>query len=233
MKRYSLFALIALVSYANCAALVAAPILDQNQPATTTSNISIRDTNGSFNDYLIIGQTFTNGLSGQLTRVDIVAYRSASTTAPLDLEIHPLGLGGIPDDTAAPLAAASLPAASFATTPSTSNWVSFDLTASNLFVTAADQLAIVVSTTAINGSTPYGWLLRSPDSYAGGSTFLSRGAVGDGAWNPLTFGLSFRTFVDPEAVAEVPEPTSFALFAVGSVCLVVPLWRRRKTQSIG
>lgn len=101
-------------------------------------------------------------------------------------------------------------------------WITWDVTASNIFVNPGDQLTIGVGSDAL-GSTPYMWVSAFP--YGGGNLWLSRGYYG-GVWQDLGFDVGFQTFVDPESQPVVPEPTSGVVLLVAGLACVMSRPRR-------
>jgi len=162
------------------------------------------------NSGLYRAQTFTVGLSGLLTRFEVVLSASAGGTS--DFEIWST-VGGVPE--AIPGTALAAGMVSFGVGEA---WVGADLSGSGLNVTAGDVLALVQ---IANSTTGFGsWRGASPDSYAGGEAFTTNLTNPSGAW--LAFGgqdFSFRTFVDPDAGAAVPEPATVVLMGLGLVGL--------------
>ncbi len=193
----------------------ATPILDQFFVADVAGDNTIIA--ARFN----AAQTFTVGITGVLTSVEVNIAQFELTSAPLVLDIRTTtdGVPTEPDSGSNVLATLTLPAASI---PSIPEFVTFDVP--DLSVTAGEVLAITMSTTAgaVLGApddAPFIWLDGS--GYSGGRAF-ARGVDaagltwGDGA----TFSLAgtdyaFRTFVDP--ASPVPEPSTLLLLCVLAV----------------
>lgn len=195
----------------------AAPVLDQSFDASGGSFLS------GITSSQELAQTFTVGLTGLLTSVD-VQIRNFGASLPLLLDIRSTS-GGAPVEPNAPvLASASLPPASI---PGTVGFVSFGFTP--FAVTAGDVLAIALRASPGQGGFAYGWQGDAAGGYGPGQRYLrTPGTVtwfGGGSLSDQDFG--FKTFVDTAAVA-VPEPTSLALFATGLLALALMLRRRRK-----
>src|SRR5262249_2992028 len=134
-------------------------------------------------------QTFTVGVTGLLSRVDVFTNLE-SGPGPFHWDVRPVSASGAPLDSNA-LALAS---GSFNMPSNGSSFVALDLSANPVAVSAGQKLAIVLSTP--NGS--FGWGL-SDAGYAGGDAWQRSGTFNNGfAWiTNLQPGndLGFRTFV--------------------------------------
>lgn len=162
-------------------------------------------------------QTFTAGITGQVTQVNVRAFNYfGAATAPLQLDLYSIG-GPYPEALQTNLASGSI---SQALVPSTSGFVSFDLTAANASLVAGQQYAIVISTTS---GFSYEWEGSASGTYAGGS---GRTPSGGNLYYTLAgqnFDFGFQTFVNP-----VPEPTTVALLGTGLIGLLITARHRRK-----
>jgi hypothetical protein len=195
----------------------AAPILDQSFEAMSSP----------LNGHIISStqtpaMTFTVGITGTLTRVDVEVARS--TTVPssdLLLELRSTLPGGGPSSEV--LASVVIPAASV---PTAFSFLPVDLTSANPQVTQGDLLAIVLQTSAPpsgGGINPYAWELDS--GYPRGSSWIRpSGSTNFVSLDPIDYG--FRTFVEPAQAAPVPEPSSFVL--LGTAVGLLSYWRRRR-----
>lgn len=161
--------------------------LDQAQPVISGTAGLVSPTN-------IWAQTFTNGVSGGLDRVDLAVARQGAGSVPLQVAIRPVS-GGVPSGPA--LASASVPAASIPLelTPTAFRSVALAPPAP---VSAGVQYAIVVSSASCGFANCYAWAFGpAGNPYAAGSGFLS----GDGGatWSPANaFGstdFAFKTYV--------------------------------------
>jgi hypothetical protein len=167
------------------------PVLDQQHDFAATDEGTVRSD-------IDRAQTFTVGVTGTLSRVDLRVRRpDASTTAPLLLDIRSTSAGGPVEPNAPVLASVSIPAStipivSLASTPFTS----FDLSAANLQVAAGDILAVV-----LRSANPYEWAISNSGGYSAGSEFV-RSPVTSHQWDlgALDDDFAFRTFVLPECV---------------------------------
>jgi cysteine-rich repeat protein len=172
----------------------AAPELDQQQE---TSNNAFSPSSGA-----VIWQTFTPGVTGKLTSIELLASKFPCIMPPCipgaDLDVAIVATtGGLPDGTVlatgtVPLAEVNLP-----------EWKSVALTPT-ADVTAATLYAIRLTSTGMGGgmmsdsiSTAF---MSSGNPYGGGEVFSDLNA-GDGLDDPenTTFpgaDLAFRTYVD-------------------------------------
>lgn len=219
----SLRATVALSIVVASAGARASPILDQS----FEENISA--TGGSQG----IAQTFTVGVTGTLTRVDIFAEQLTAISLGI------LGTtGGVPTPFSAALGTVPLTDIPFT---GFGSWVSVDVSALNISVTSGDLLAwALVGTQAQVGGSDF---LVPGDRYTGGEAFSGRTIVitpgkppvffppGE-VWapalaSPLVVDLAFHTYVEPTAV---PEPSTLALLAAGALMLL-PL-RRRSSSTL-
>ena len=179
-------------------------------------------------------QTFTVGIAGQLSRIDLeIAYiTTIPPTRGLNLEVRTT-TGGVPTNTV--LATVLLPAASVPPSPTELHdpypFASFDVSSAGLVVSPGEQLAIVLTTESESPSF-YGWhandINQDPGqlvAYDGGVQFFFLGENPDpGDWNKLDdefSDLGFRTYV-----AIIPEPSTLAL----ATCALLGLVGRRKRR---
>lgn len=143
-----------------------------------------------------ITQTFTVGISGTLTRVDITEIRHHRCTATADLLFQLVTTaGGVP--TTIVLANMSVPASSVPPLNGPLGVVSIDIASFGVEVSVGDVLAIVLSTAAPGGGCTFAWNGDIPGTYGPGSTFLF------GSDNLRD--MAFRTWVEPPVCIEPPE----------------------------
>lgn len=189
----------------------AAPILDQDNDPTPGPTAWIGLSNGV--DW---SQTFTVGITGTLTRVDVRMFKaSGDVTDPLLFDIRTT-VAGVPTETDAGaniLASVSIAAGDVSTTESLFN---VDLSSFSLGVTTGDVLAIVLRSDDATGGA-YQWRGTDPDVYSGGTAYFRTG----GTWGEeeQIEDLNFRTYVESGAAA-IPEPSTWLLMALGGLGLV-------------
>jgi hypothetical protein len=187
MSRSRIFSAI-VISFSLLVTAASAQVLDQSYDPGNVGGYSFNSTNPQ-------AQSFTVGITGLLTQVDIRAYNFfGGATAPLTVGVYQFNPGS-PPTLGALLATASLPQSSV---PSTSGFLSFDLSASSPMVTIGQQLVIRASTAS---STSYLWEGRTPGGYSSGQGYVSSGNNLFTTLSGTGWDFGFRTYVIP-----VPEP---------------------------
>ena len=135
-------------------------------------------------------QTFTAGLSGLLTQVDLRLARASWTTEAISIEIHATEPGGALLAVSNPVLAAEVPL------EPTFDWVAFTF-AAPASVTPGQMYAIVLPPDIVTDDIDptYLWAGTGADVYADGVTWDQY--VGDPTWHPYVFGddRTFRTYV--------------------------------------
>jgi hypothetical protein len=171
------------------------------------------------------GQTFTVGLAGLLSQVNLEIYQSPNTIGSPTFEI--LGTtGGVPDNTKV-LYTTTIPLSDipiFANPPPGAfPLTSVDVSSAGIMVTPGEVLALTLSRDVV-GVPP--WLLwrQGIGGYTGGNSYDS---IPPGS--PWTIDGSyeggFQTFV-----SAVPEPSAIVLALIGVGCLVRPLRKMTKKE---
>lgn len=164
-----------------------------------------------------MGQTFTVGLTGVLSAIEVRAFKDAAIFENLTLDLRTPN-GSLPGLAGATLASAVLSAGDIP--DSIASFISFDLSGADIAVTAGDFLSFVLSSPS-DHRNPASYIITNSGAeggYDSGDGFLGRGPGGNTF--SATNDLFFRTFVD------VPEPTPLAVMALG----VLALATRRRTQ---
>jgi hypothetical protein len=204
----------------------ASPMLDQFMvPNPVTSNAEF----GSVNFNQQRAQTFTVGLTGLLTEVQVDVERFGSSTAGnLVMEIRDTNpSNGFPVTNGFRLQT-SVAANVVPPAPNPDGiFTAFDVSSFGVNVNAGDHLAIVLYAQGGSGYT-FGWLGAINDPYPPGSAFER--VIGNHDWfNESTIGQNydngFKTFVDP---SPAPEPSTLVLAGVGALGLLGYGWRRRR-----
>jgi hypothetical protein len=183
---------------AQSAALAAT--LDQSyDPGINSSGYTV-------NSATTYAQQFQAGLTGPVANIDVrVQNYFGAATAPLQLSLWSL-TGSYPETLSSNLASASI---SNTLIPSTSGFVSFDLSSSGATFTAGQKYAVVLSTTS---GFSYLWEGLTNTTYTNGS---ARTVSGSQIFNTLSgpdFDFGFKTFV-------APEPTSLVLLTICLACV--------------
>lgn len=172
----------------------ATPILDQSAGADSAKDFGGANITG-------VAQTFTVGIEGILSRVDLLLLRYRSELEPVHIEIR-RNLTDLTD--ASLLARVSLDPTVVPPYPG-GGWLSIDFSPFGLQVTPGEQLALVIRYPI---PTLYVWGVTVGDIYAGGHSYFFM----NDQWNLGGGDQHFRTYVTP-----VPEPGVLALLAVGGI----------------
>jgi hypothetical protein len=213
MTRY-LVSLVVILIAVDCAS--AAVILDQEHNSPT----SIADsTNGAVSE---VAQTFTVGIAGVLDHIDVSIFQLGSifaTSGDPKLSVYNT-TGGVP--TGSPLTTVQV--SSILVPFNTPAFVTFDVSAAAIPVSIGQVFAFGVSTLSDPGPyfLPDDADTGAADDYTAGAAY--RRTLPNGPWQLLQpFGdHEFRTYVNA-----VPEPSTYALAAIGVFCMA-GVARRRK-----
>lgn len=192
----------------------------------------------------IFAQTFTSGLNGQLSQIDIpVTQYFQAFYLPVDtLNVMILGTtpSGVPDFSQI-LSSVSLTPSQVPERPSVGvDLISLDLTAFNIPVVAGEVLSIALQTDApfdmVFGSTSgYEWTMNPGlNPYTGGDMFVSYDSGANFGFFPLLpieqgSDLAFRTYVN---VSAVPELESY-LMLIGGLSIFGLMMRRQRKLAAG
>jgi len=162
------------------------------------------------------GQSFTAGLSGQLTAFQFAAGSNGTGASDFTFAIYSgEGTGGTV------LGSATQSLACVAISSGCS--VTFDTSAMGINVVAGQKYSLAVSAISGPGLTlPF--LGTTTDSYAGGHSFF-----GAGYGDTPTWDLDFTDFIDPGRSGAVPEPASWALMLSGFGLVGGALRARRRS----
>lgn len=182
-------------------------VLDQQSTFVASTGLAVSDKYSQ-------AQTFTCGIEGVLSRVDVKIEKGSATTADLVMSLWSTSGAGAPLNR---LATISKPAADIAYS-GFGTIVSFDTF--SLPVTPGEILGIRLDSTASNASPydqRYDWFFEKSGEYSGGRMFV----YGNIAVDQAAGDYYFQTYVTP-----VPEPGVTALSL--SAATVWFLTRKRK-----
>lgn len=181
----------------------AAPVIDQNQPASTDAISSLGQslfqtfTAGSGNVSgagIFVGDNPFNGLGGTAATLEITLWSGAPNS------------GGV-----------ALASASGVAQPGAGSW--FEVFFEPVPVVAGDGYFLSFGGGAGSNLVIFGSLANP---YAGGQVF-----AGDSFTSFPTYDYAFRTYFDDGTTPAVPELSSFAMASVGLLLLGASLRRRR------
>jgi hypothetical protein len=180
-------------------------------------------------------QTFTVGISGFLSEVDILVNRKRiDADGNLLFDIRPTVDGTPVNDDAMILGSLNIPkedvmfgTASFAT--SNFQWLNLDVSSFGIEVVVGEVLAIALKSDGTDELGDYRWGSYNYDPYSAGVHFIRGYEVGITSWIPgrkdhfgeTHYDSCFRTYVDP-----IPEPATIFLLGSGLAGL---LGLRRKS----
>lgn len=178
----------------------AAPILDQEYDPVSDGAAGITTSS--------LSQTFTAGVTGLLTRVDL--FVNTASTGNVTIAI----LDGPPTGAFSILGQVDVPAASFPPDGTAFTGTPINLSLLGILVSAGEDYAIRL--------TPNDNLMLwniEPGTYAGGNAFVDANSL-------TTSDLGFRTFVDADLI---PEPGTLAL--LGATLAAFAATRRGRKRS--
>jgi hypothetical protein len=193
----------------------AAAILDQSfDPGTPSAFAAVFGPTSGFGAiFQDVAQTFTVGVSGQLTQIDILMTTRGTPPGDLILDVRSTTAGVPNEDDGSVLGSIVVPAA---TLPPAS-FVSFDLSGAGIQLAAGDVVAFVLRSRDSTLGDDYWIGGGDPGGYAAGDAFLRQNGS-PGTWQPWdgstnVIDLGFKTYM------LVPEPGTGVLLALGLVGL--------------
>ena len=185
---------------------LAVPVVDQQ-------NVFTIGQNNGFAAGEEQAQTFTVGISGQLTSIDIflraeiIAFGPVFSTAPLTVRLLPTIAGAPDNDVSNALGEVIVAGGDLPTVHAFHN---VDFSSFNINVTAGDEIAWQIIG---NYSAP----LRTGDTYTDGSRYCRGTEISCTTPNWLFLSgqdFGFRTYVERDTV-EAPEPAALTILGMG------------------
>jgi hypothetical protein len=163
------------------ALLAQMPCLDQSYPGNSGNGLEVTSNQP-------VTQTFTVGITGQLTSVDLLGFRHHRGINPNPLQVDIVATSaGKPTNTV--LSGASVPSASIPTTPTT-----IQVTLPGIAVTSGQVLGLRLTTVTGPSQQTYAWAGDAPGTYARGDVYIQASYIG-----PLTWDMGFGTWVVAKA----------------------------------
>jgi hypothetical protein len=172
-------------------------VLDQE----STTNLLASSAGFAVANNYSIAQTFTAGMAGTLSSVNVAVWKGSSTTANLTMSIWSTGTSGFP---LAELASSTV-AASTISLVDQLVVVTFSDFSQAVTVRPGLMLAIRLASPALNAppyQTRYDWSYYLPGQYAGGRSYI----YGSTTLDQADTDFAFQTYVTP-----VPEPNGILL----------------------
>jgi hypothetical protein len=161
-------------------------------------------------------QTFTVGLTGDLTRIDVFIQRNSGSVGNLFADIRTVDASDHP--IAGNLRTLTIPAANVPTFPDPVGFFTLDFSANPLPIQSGNHFAVVLHCSA--GDVAMLWLGSNANPYPGGHGQEQQ--IGSHGWFHELNGnedLGFRTFV------AVPEPTATAPALIILAATLLRRWR--------
>ncbi len=186
------------VTFSVCVALasmlwggVAHAAVQVDQQNDVTSNATSSSAAGNYG-----GQSFTAGLTGRLTQIDVQVSRSGSS-GPLTVGVYATS-GGLPTGSA--LASQTIPQADL---PTLAEWFSV-MFSSPANVVAGTQYAFALQAPSTGEGALVQFSAVTPETYAGGILLDN----GPSAWaaNTVSADMIFRTYVDVASSGDTSTP---------------------------
>jgi len=206
--RISIYAAVVLFILQFGSPTLAVPIQDQGQIFGTGGEVSITTD--------ILSQSITTGIAGQLTGIQIQYNGDDVSPAPL-LEFSIVEGGNPPVGNVLFTVQLDLGDVNF------DDLITWDLTGANLFFDVGAQFTFAFSSADDSGFDIAG---NDPPGYDDGELFRNGIALPDDEINDI----AFITFVDPDAVFPVPEPTVLPPLLIGLLSLGFATYRKRRSQ---
>ncbi len=191
----------------------AAPVIDQQHTPS-----------GNFPAFAVANdrtqiQTFTVGITGAVTRIDVQVSREPLTVENLVLSLWSTDAAGLPQARLATESVAATDPAFTSTGPRP--LIPFDLAVGGVEVTAGELLAIELNSNAANNPPFFNerYLWEIGGQYDRGTAYTQIGS----SFFTQSGDFHFRTFV-----TSVPEPGTLVLLSTGLGGLLAYGWRRRR-----
>lgn len=220
-----------LVSILGCCADIHPAAADPIRPVLDQEYLPAADNAGGFvHAGFGWAQTFTAGITGWLTSVDVLIQPLAGTNVddgpfqgnvPLLYEFRPTTLGA---PAAEIIFGGAIPRSEISDTPA---FLSIALPSHQVQVRQGEQYALILRAFGAPNREIYLWRGDFPPraTYPGGETFVQLRE--NGPWFAQLNDHGFRTYVSP-VPEPIPEPTTVALFGTGVALLA---WRRKRRSS--
>jgi hypothetical protein len=175
-----------------------------------------------------ISQTFTVGLAGLLSQVDLQIYKNTGATGDLTFEILATS-GGVPvPDSTPPLFQTVIPLSSLPTIDDPNlnvHLTSVEVSSAGIIVTPGEVLGLALRSPHSSGSPPWTAWRSGPDQYPRGAEYIEQNNAT--SWSPLLFAGQGQDGGFQTWVASVPEPSSIVLLLPGLLGVATCLFRRR------
>ena len=196
-------------------------IIDQDHIFTTSSGSA-----AAVESYQTIAQTFTVGISGKLSAIDLLLFKNEEASGELTLSIYST-FNNAPDTTAPSLFSQSYPVSmlklenplNYADT--TDNLVKFNLSSANIKVVVGEVYAYVLTRSLYTNPD---WVLAyelNSSKYMRGGFYLKQPQ--DLNWRAInSVDLGFRTYV-----SKVPEPSTHTILALGLMGLASRRFKKK------
>ena len=176
-------------------------------------------------NYAGVGQSFTAGMAGELTGIDVYFGQSA-LTGTVTVQLWD-GVTFAANKLLGTLTYTTPPNFGTVSTPSATNGTHFDFSSFNITSIANHLYAFTISTTGGGTASLLDHSLQNPTYAAGGAYYA--GATAPATWTSMNWDLAFQTYVDQPAAT--PLPAALPLFGGG--LLLVGMFARRRARANG